>query len=147
MDEPGEAGTRTRRRKVPLHPTLVTVPIGCWVMSPVLDIVGMAKNSPGEFTTASTWLLGIGLLTAVLAGVVGLADALPIPPRTAAYRQAMIHLSLALVAVLLYGVNYLMRTATPGGPVPVGLLVFSLINLVVLLTTARVGAALAYRHR
>jgi uncharacterized membrane protein len=57
----------------PFHPVLVTVPIGAWVASVV-------------FAEGAYWLIGIGIIGAVLAAIFGLMDLLAIPRGTAAFR-------------------------------------------------------------
>lgn len=137
---PDQAPTR---RRILLHPVLVTVPVGCWVGSVVLDIASRAGGRPVEFTTASTWLLGIGLVIAVVAGVAGFVDALPIQPGTVAHKRFVIHMMLAGAAIILYMLDFLMRLgAPPDQPVPAGLLMFSLANTAVLAAAMSVGTAI-----
>src|SRR4051794_39328641 len=64
----------------PLHPVLVTVPIGAWVASLVFDIASRvnSKGAP-SLVDASYWLIGIGILGALLAAVFGLLDLLAVP--------------------------------------------------------------------
>ncbi len=59
----------------PFHPVLVTVPIGAWVAGVVFDIVALV-NSEDEsvFAEGAYWLIGIGIVGAVLAAVFGLAS-------------------------------------------------------------------------
>lgn len=52
-----------------LHPVLTDLPIGFWVSTTVLDLVGGKKSRP-----AATRLLGLGVLTAVPAVVTGYAE-------------------------------------------------------------------------
>src|SRR5213078_982886 len=70
----------------PFHPILVTIPIGAWVCSLIFDIatrVNSAGSAP--LTDASYWLIGIGILGALLAAVFGLMDLVRIPRRTRAF--------------------------------------------------------------
>lgn len=64
----------------PFHPMLVTIPIGAWVASVVFDIASRV-NSHGapSLVDASYWLIGIGIVGALLAAVFGLMDLLTIP--------------------------------------------------------------------
>ena len=49
----------------PLHPLLVTVPIGAWVASLVFDIGSRLVSQPGFLNQGSEWLIAIGLLGAL----------------------------------------------------------------------------------
>ena len=45
----------------PFHPMLVTVPIGAWIGSVVLDIASRLR-SDAALATGADWLLGIGIV-------------------------------------------------------------------------------------
>jgi uncharacterized membrane protein len=68
----------------PLHPLLVTVPIGSWVASLVLDIASKASDNPSAYLIAARWLIGIGVIGALVAALFGLMDQATIPNRTPA---------------------------------------------------------------
>ncbi|PKV94652.1 putative membrane protein [Amycolatopsis echigonensis] len=138
------APVRTRSR-VRLHPVLVAVPIGCWFASTVLDLAARSHD-PREFTTAATWLVGIGLLGAAVAGFAGFVDGLPIRSGTAAYRRLLVHLSLAMALILAYLVEYVLRLgAPPDRAIPAGVLVYALANAAALVATVVWGALVAHR--
>ena len=84
----------------PFHPIFVTVPIGAWVCSLLFDIVSKAgADDAAALTTASYWLIGIGIVGAVLAAVFGLMDLMRLPRGTAALRWGLIHMTLNNVSV------------------------------------------------
>lgn len=56
----------------PFHPILVTVPIGAWIASLVFDIASHVVDNPGFLTQASEWLIGIGIVGALVAAAFGL---------------------------------------------------------------------------
>ena len=60
----------------PFHPILVTIPIGAWAASLVFDITSHLVSAPAFLTAGSTWLIGIGVVGAVAAALVGLLDLL-----------------------------------------------------------------------
>jgi uncharacterized membrane protein len=71
----------------PFHPVLVTVPIGAWVASVVFDVVALvSEDDEAVFAEGAYWLIGIGIIGAVLAAIFGLMDLLAIPRGTAAFR-------------------------------------------------------------
>ncbi|MFB8177759.1 DUF2231 domain-containing protein [Streptomyces sp. NPDC055966] len=77
----------------PFHPMLVTVPIGAWVTSLVLDIASHVAHRPGFLTQSSEWLIAVGVIGALLAAMVGFLDLFTISAGTPAFRTAMVHMS------------------------------------------------------
>src|SRR5579871_1498090 len=61
----------------PLHPILVTVPIGAWVTSLVFDVASHAVHPAGFLAQGSLWLIGVGVIGAVLAACLGVLDLFP----------------------------------------------------------------------
>lgn len=43
----------------PLHPMLVTVPIGAWVASLVFDVGSLLAGKPGFLAQGSEWLIAV----------------------------------------------------------------------------------------
>src|SRR5438093_13169412 len=72
----------------PFHPILVTIPIGAWVASFVFDLASRAagRADASAWAHGAYWLIGIGVLGALLAAVFGLLDLLGIPRGTGAFR-------------------------------------------------------------
>ena len=54
----------------PIHPILITLPIGMFVGVFVLDLVFWSTANEA-FATAAFWLLGFGLIAAALAAIAG----------------------------------------------------------------------------
>lgn len=132
----------------PFHPVLVTVPIGAWVASLVFDISSHVVADPGFLARGSTWLIGIGILGAVAAALVGFLDLFTIPGRTPAFRLGVVHMGLNLAVTAAYAVNVGLRQSSYGQPNPVGvgMLVLSAAALAVLAVSGFLGAKLAYRY-
>jgi len=132
----------------PFHPMFVTVPIGAWVCSLVFDIAGKAgADDAAAFTTASYWLIGIGVVGAVLAALFGLMDLMRLPRGTAALRWGVTHMTLNLSAVALFAVDFLWRRSTyDEPPVLTGQLVLSAGALAVLSVSGWIGGMLAFRY-
>src|SRR5205085_6077319 len=70
----------------PFHPLLVTVPIGAWVTSIVFDILSRTADHGADFARGAYWLIGIGIVGALVAAAFGLMDLLSVPARTRAKR-------------------------------------------------------------
>jgi uncharacterized membrane protein len=110
----------------PFHPMLVTVPIGAWLCSVIFDLASHLAHPATTFATAAEWLIGIGVLGALVAATVGFLDFLAIPTGTAVHRTAVTHMVLNLAITAAFAANFLWRlgsdrTATGGGPLAVSL--------------------------
>jgi len=57
----------------PIHPMLIPFPVACFVLTLVSD-VAFWRTQNEFWASASLWLLGIGLIMAALAAVVGVID-------------------------------------------------------------------------
>ena len=154
-----ESMTRTNRGKRPVtaaagpyghpfHPILVTVPIGAWVASLVFDVVSRTSDEPEVFTKGSRWLIGLGVVGALVAAVFGLLDLLGIPRGTRAFRTALTHMALNLAVVAAFVVSFVLRmdTVDDGDEVGAGSLALSVVALVVLGTSGWLGGKLTYRY-
>src|SRR3954469_18697950 len=90
----------------PFHPILVTIPIGAWVAALIFDIATRVDgNGAQPLVEASYWLIGIGILGALLAAVFGLMDFSRIPGSTRARQYGLTHMLLNLTIVGLFIVN------------------------------------------
>ncbi|QTJ70242.1 DUF2231 domain-containing protein (plasmid) [Rhodococcus sp. ZPP] len=130
----------------PFHPILVTVPIGAWVSSLVFDIGSRVVDTPGFLTQGSVWLIGIGVLGAVAAAMIGFLDLFAIPTGTPAFRTGLIHMSLNLAVTAAYIVNFLWRHSTyeEQQQVSAGPLALSVVSLAALAVSGYLGGKLAY---
>lgn len=135
----------------PFHPMLVTVPIGAWVASLVFDIASYVVAEPGFLSQGSTWLIGIGVVGALAAAMVGFLDLLTIARGTKAFRTAITHMSLNLSVTTAYVVNFVWRdpgagTGADASSVGAGPLVLSVVSLATLGASGYLGGKLAYRY-
>ena len=131
----------------PLHPAMVTLPIGAWAASLTFDVSSRVVGDPTFLVQGSRWLIAIGVLTALAAALVGFLDLFAIPAGTRAYRVALIHMALNLLVVMSYVVNFLLRgdTAGPGG-VGGWYIAASAVTFAVLGVSGFLGGELAYRY-
>jgi uncharacterized membrane protein len=132
----------------PLHPILVTVPIGAWVASLIFDIASRIIDKPGFLTQGSEWLIGIGILGALAAALFGFLDLLAIPTGTRAFGTGLTHMSLNLAVTVAYSVNFLWRHSSYAGQgrVAIGPLMLSAVSLAALGISGYLGGKLAYRY-
>jgi uncharacterized membrane protein len=132
----------------PWHPVVVTVPIGAWVASLAFDIGSHLVAGPGFLAQGSQWLIAIGVIGALAAALLGLLDFSAIPTGTRAYRTGMAHMSLNLLIIVGYLVNFFWRQPSYRHPAPVaaGPLALSAASLAVLTVSGFLGGKLAYRY-
>jgi uncharacterized membrane protein len=132
----------------PFHPILVTVPIGAWVASFVFDLASRLSEEPTVFAKGAFWLIGLGLVGAAAAAMLGFLDLFAIPTGTRAFRTGLLHMSLNLVVVAIYVGAFLLRRGRLEQPdgVPVGLIVVSAVALGLLSVSGWLGGQLAYRY-
>src|SRR5207247_7029 len=95
----------------PLHPILVHLPIGLFLLSFLFDIGAMIRPtaSSAHFTRPAFYTMALGVLTALLAAAPGLIDYLDIRRDHPARKIATYHMILNLAAVALYAVNLAIR--------------------------------------
>jgi nitrite reductase/ring-hydroxylating ferredoxin subunit/uncharacterized membrane protein len=89
----------------PLHPVLVTVPIGAFTGAVVLDLTGREQS-------AARTLVGLGLLSSVPTALAGLTDWSD--TRGAERRVGMAHLALNVAGLGLIAASWLSRRRNPG---------------------------------
>ncbi|HEY7484160.1 MAG TPA: DUF2231 domain-containing protein [Streptosporangiaceae bacterium] len=134
----------------PLHPAMVTLPIGAWAASLVFDVASRVVDDPAFLVQGSRWLLAIGVLTALAAATVGFLDLFAIPTGTRAHRIALLHMTLNLLVVTSYTVNFLLRanagSDTTAHGVGAGYIAASAVTFACLGLSGLLGGELAYRY-
>ena len=120
----------------PLHPLLVTVPLGAWTVTLVCDALGRRR-----LYTAADASLAAGLATAPFAALAGMADWTATDGT--ARRVGVAHALLNSLALLLYGSSWFARRAEARGlGQALGFAGFG-----VVLVSGYLGGELVYRHR
>jgi uncharacterized membrane protein len=105
METPASIG------KHPVHSILVPIPIGAWIFALVADLVA-SRNGDPTWHSAAFYAIGVGIAGALLAAVFGLVDLLSLPPGPTR-RTGIFHMSINLVAVVVFGLNLAMRWSEP----------------------------------
>ena len=130
----------------PIHPILVTVPIGAWVASLIFDIIAFASSTDeAVFAEGAYWLILIGIIGAVLAAVFGLVDLLGIGRGTRAFKTGLMHMGLNLTVVVLFVIDFIIRAAGDYEEATVAGLIITIIALLLLSASGYLGGELAYR--
>lgn len=132
----------------PLHPILVTVPIGAWVASLAFDVGSHVADEADVFAKGAYWLIGLGIVGALAAALFGFLDLLAIPRGTKAFRTAVIHMALNLSVVAAFVVSFVIRmdTIDEPGEVGAGLIALSVVALGALGISGWLGGKLTYRY-
>jgi uncharacterized membrane protein len=131
----------------PVHPILVTIPIGAWVASLVFDILSRNADHGGEFARGAYWLIGIGIVGALAAALFGLLDLLAVPRHTRARGVGVTHMAINLVVVALFVASFIWRADRDASlPTSAALFVLSGVALALLVISGWLGGMLAYRY-
>ena len=129
----------------PLHPILITLPIGFFVATLIFDLM-FWRTGAETWATGALWLLGAGLIAAALAAVTGLVDFtgdVRIRQISDAWQHAIGNVIMVLVQLFSFYERYRYGTSAI---VPLGLSL-SLIAVLVMLFTGWKGGELVFRHR
>lgn len=127
----------------PIHPMLVPFPIVLFLGALATDVAFAVDGSAG-WAEASKWLLGAGIVGALLAALAGFADFIG-NPRIRELRDAWLHMFANLAAVVIELVNFGMRLSDESAAGSVGLILSILVALI-LLFSGWTGGELVYRH-
>jgi len=129
----------------PIHPMLIPFPVVFLVTAFATDIAFWITGG-GVWATASMWLLGAGVIMALVAAVFGFTDFFG-SERVRNLTDAWLHMAGNLVAVVLAAINWYLRysTAPTTGVFPAGFWI-SLATVLLLLFNGWKGWELVYRH-
>ena len=143
--------SRIRFAGHPAHPFLVHLPIGLFIGSLIMDIVGLITGHV-VWAGASCWTMVMGAGFALIAAVPGFIDYMFLDLSYEVRRVATYHMVLNLTVVALFIADILWRVAlfprTPGLGyyVPIGPFVLSVIGIVLLSISGYLGGQLVYSH-
>ena len=129
----------------PMHPILITLPIGLFVATFLFDLI-FWQTGTEAFAIGALWLLGAGLIGAALAALTGLIDFLGdrrIRALGDAWQHAIGNVILVLVQLFSFYQRYRYGTSAV---VPLGL-VLSLVAVCIMLFTGWKGGEMVFRHR
>lgn len=126
----------------PIHPMLVTVPIGLWVFSFIADVIYVAGGN-AIWSSLAYYTMAGGLVGALIAAVPGAIELFAITSGHTR-RIGMWHMSINVLVVTLYGINIGLRTnlAEPA----LGHILFSGLTIVMLGLSGWLGGEMVYRH-
>ena len=128
----------------PLHPMLIPFPITCLVGAFVTDLIFLNTGDRG-FATASHWLIGFGIGTALLAATFGMIDYMG-DDRIRRLGVALQHMLANVTAVVISVINFAIRLDDPGDIASLGVILSGVVVLI-LLYSGWLGGHMVYRHR
>lgn len=129
----------------PIHPMLVPLPIG-FLVGALLTDIAYVKWAWEPWAYFSTWLIGLGIVTALIAAIAGFTDFFG-DRRIRQIRKAWYHMIGNLTAVVLSIVNFAVHLR--GGAtavIPTGI-TLSAIVVLLLLFNGWMGGELVFRGR
>ena len=129
--------------KHPIHPMLVTIPIGLWLFSFICDLTFVLGSGVTLWFTLGFWTMIGGLVGALLAAIPGVMDMLSLDGTPK--KIALAHGAINLIVIVLYAVNLTLRINGSGvAGLPLSL---SGIAITLLLISGWLGGHMVYIHR
>jgi uncharacterized membrane protein len=127
--------------KHPIHPMLVTIPIGLWLFSFVCDLIYVFTDASDAWAVVGFYTMLGGIIGALAAAVPGMIDMLSLP--SGVKKIAIIHMSINLTIVVLYIVNAWLRIGEVETLWPLWL---SIAAIVLLAVSGWLGGKMVYVH-
>lgn len=129
----------------PIHPIIVIFPVAFLVGAAGSDI-GYWLTSDPFWARASLWLIGVGFVSGILAGITGFLDFSRIK-RVRDRSAGWLHMAGNIVALVLSLINWVMRFGDPIAPIfPIGITI-SIIVATLLGISGWFGGELTFRHK
>lgn len=131
----------------PLHPAIVHIPVGAWVMAAVLDVAAHSTTHE-TIPLLSLYCVAAGLGFALLAVPTGVAEWASIKKEKPAWKLGLYHMVLNLIAALLWAVNLGLRWQTLGTSEPITrpIWVTSVIAAALVLISGYLGTLMVFDH-
>ena len=125
----------------PIHPMIVPLAIGGFLLSFIFDIVCLATGHLDPWSTVAYYTMIGGIVGALIAAVFGLVDLVSLP---AGYTKkiALTHMGINLGVVALFAFNAWLRHAEPSpGGTP---FILSVIGIALLVVSGWLGGKMVY---
>jgi uncharacterized membrane protein len=132
----------------PMHPMLVAIPIGAFVLALIGDIA-TSMTQDAFWYQWSFYCIGIGIIFALVAAIPGFVDYLSVKMSAEGKMLATWHMALNLTAVVLYVVDFWMRMGnaalnTGRWPAAMGL---EILPLLILGASGWIGGQMTFVHK
>lgn len=126
----------------PLHPALIHFPVAALYGQVATDLAFVFSGDP-FWARAGLWLGGIGVLMGTISGLVGMVDLIAVP-RIRRLISGWSHAILAVTALSLASLNWLLRIDEPGAAILPWGLYLSLLTAALIGVVGFLGAQLVY---
>ncbi len=132
----------------PIHPLLVTLPVGAFSLVLLGDIASLITQDPFWYRFSFDCLV-VGILSALLAASVGFIDYVTVTMSTAGRKLATIHMVLNLSAVVLYIIDWWLRrnAGALGTNLWIPAVVLEIIALIILGSSGWIGGKMTFKHK
>lgn len=130
----------------PLHPAVVHVPLGLWLIAPILDVLVWFEVQPVVLARLAFYCVLLGLLAALVAVPTGIAEWVPIKKEKPAWKLGLYHMVLNLVALLIWAGNFGLRVGAAEQRLPITLpiLITSIIAALLVLVGGYLGSLMVF---
>jgi uncharacterized membrane protein len=128
----------------PIHPMLIVIPLGAFIMAVVADIALYATGN-GVFAAMAFWNIIGGIAGGLAAAVFGLVDWLAIPARTRAKAVGLYHGVGNVVVVVLFAASAWIRYGVADYLPPLSAVVLAVAGLLLGAVTGWLGGELVDR--
>jgi uncharacterized membrane protein len=127
----------------PIHPMLVTFPIGLWIFSLICDIVFLTGSHAAVWATVAFYSMAGGILGALAAAVPGLIDLFSLKSQKVR-RLGFTHMAINLTAVVLYAINIYLRISDPARVT--GAFALSVAGVALIAVSGWIGGEIVHVH-
>jgi uncharacterized membrane protein len=128
-----------------IHPMLVVFPLGLLGTAVVFDILYFITDH-SNFAISAGYMIGAGIIGAVVAALFGLIDWLGIPAGTRARQAGLLHGGGNVVVLVLFVISWVLRYRADTWDTTAGQFVLGLIGLLIAVFTGWLGGELVQRH-
>lgn len=128
----------------PLHPLLVTLPVGFLVGALLSDLMYLGTVD-AFWARASGWLIGAGLLTGALAAITGFIDFFG-SERVRSISLVWYHFIGNAVALVIAAISLYLRVGEDLASVSGTHAILSILTVAILLVTGWLGGEMVFRH-
>lgn len=128
----------------PMHPLLVTVPIGAWLSAFIFDLFAYGTGEAG-YVAGAQLLVAIGVIGAVIAAIFGLMDLVRIPGGTAVKKTALTHMTINFAVVVVFVISFILQAVDGYDDVNLAAFILVILGLLALSVSGWLGGKMAYR--
>jgi len=125
----------------PIHPMLVSIPIGLWIFSLVADFIAMRSGAAETWHAAALYTMVGGIVGALAAAIPGLIDLMSLKD-PGVKSTGIKHMAINLTIVALYVINAWMRVNN--SLTPTTSMILSVIAIAMLLVSGWLGGKMVY---